>query len=158
MPVPSDIDTPDDDAPDPAGLASAAEEAADAAIPRCYPNAAQWVAEWLVLHYGRDNPGFRWCRRWWDHPEAAARLEALWQAWETARADEDDPAAMSSWWLEHADPHMQLLGSEAGPFAQCDATSGAHHAPATLPVVSPPDGMYRGWDHPEENPEHEEAT
>ncbi|ASU79156.1 hypothetical protein CDG81_13635 [Actinopolyspora erythraea] len=32
----------------------------------------------------------------------------------------DSPAAMNSWWLQHADPHLALLTNmERSPFAEC---------------------------------------
>lgn len=138
--------------------ANAAEEPADLADeaeareqPRgpLYPNAAAWVEGFLTLHYARRNPGFRWCAYWWQHVEAASRLEALWQAWEQARLS-DDFSAISHWWLEHCDPQMAMLTAATGPFAQCDAIQERHALPERLAVVSPPEGMYRGWDHPEE--------
>lgn len=133
-----------------ADVAADAEAADNGTIPPAYPNAAAWVEGWLLEHYRRDTPGFRWCRYWWDHAEAASRLEALWQAWEAARANEDDVAAISAWWLQHCDPTMTLLSSPAGPFLHCDPATGEHHQPNKLPVAEPPEGMYRDWDHPEE--------
>lgn len=132
-------------------IAAAAEQAADAVPSTRYPNAADWVEGWLLEHYRRDTPGFRWCCYWWDHAEAASRLEALWQAWEAARAT-NDVSAMSHWWLNHCDPHMAILSSSTGPFLHCDPATGEHHQPNKLPVVAPPEGMYRDWSHPEEAP------
>lgn len=64
-----------------------------------------------------------WCPRWWEHPEAGARLSALWLAWEHLR---HDPAlGMSTWWLHHADPHLRvLLDPDMGPFASCSPKDG----------------------------------
>ncbi len=49
-----------------------------------YPTLPQWVDEWLLPVYRRSVSGHRraWCPQWWQHPEAVARLEALWRAWE----------------------------------------------------------------------------
>lgn len=135
---------------DPAEVAGQAEAADRAAVTTAYPNAAAWVEGWLLEHYRRDIPGFYWCRYWWRHAEAASRLEALWQAWEAARADDEDVAAISTWWLQHCDPQMAVLASRSGPFLHCDPATDEHRLPSRLPVASPPEGMYRSWDHPEE--------
>ncbi|MFF5934589.1 DUF4913 domain-containing protein [Streptomyces sp. NPDC012508] len=68
-----------------------------------------------------------WCPRWWEHPEAGARLTALWLAWEHLR---HDPAlGMSTWWLHHADPHLRvLMDTDLGPFAACSPKVGGHTA------------------------------
>jgi hypothetical protein len=64
-----------------------------------------------------------WCASWWAHPEAVARLTALWRAWEALRLE---PATgMSNWWTLHFDPHMRVvLDAERGPFASY--TRGQH--------------------------------
>jgi hypothetical protein len=49
---------------------------------------------------------------WWGHPEAVARLTALWRAWEVLRLD---PATgMSNWWTLHFDPHMPYCSMPSG--------------------------------------------
>lgn len=64
-----------------------------------------------------------WCPRWWEHPEAGARLTALWQTWEHLR--HDSALGMSTWWLHHADPHLRaLMDPDHGPFAACSPKDG----------------------------------
>jgi hypothetical protein len=36
---------------------------------------------------GPGNAGFRWAASWWEYPEALARIDALWRAWEHLRLD-----------------------------------------------------------------------
>jgi hypothetical protein len=86
-----------------------------------------------------------WCPEWWRHPEAIARLAALWRAFEYLSTD---PAmGMSTWWLGHADPHLRsLMDPEFGPFALCDPREG--HNPRELeglPLVESPPEL---WNHP----------
>ena len=57
----------------------------------------------------RPNASFRWAARWRDYPEALARIDALWRAWEHLRLDE--ATGSSTWWIEHADHHMPILMS-----------------------------------------------
>lgn len=86
-----------------------------------YPDSVTWVHEWLYV-YSPKPPV--WCFQWAEHhPPAAARLHALWEAWEIAQAD--GPPAMSSWWVYHFDAHMAALTSPRGVFAACQ--SGHRH-------------------------------
>lgn len=86
-----------------------------------------------------------WCPEWWRHPEAIARLAALWRAFEYLSTDPG--LGMSTWWLGHADPHLRsLMDPEFGPFAVCDPREG--HNPrelSGLPLVASPPEL---WDHP----------
>jgi hypothetical protein len=116
-----------------------------------YANAAEWVEHYLLPHFARNPMTIKWCAYWWEHAEAASRLEALWQAWEAARVSTDGDA-VSNWWLQHADPHMTALFSDQGTFNRCDYQTGTHRVFDTLPVAPPPEGMYRSRDHPEEQP------
>lgn len=142
---------------DTADMAEAAEHASDRAAATQYPNAAAWVHRWLLTHYRRPNVGIRWCQYWFEHAEAASRLEALWQAWEATRADEEDFAAVSDWWLNHCDRHMDVLLDESGPFQHCNYRTGEHWLQEPLVVADPPEGMYRDWDHPEERAAYDRA-
>lgn len=103
-----------------------------------YPDVEAFVTAWLSTTYRRvvDGPARTWCPRWWAHPEAVSRLEALWRAWEHLRLD---PAlGMSLWWREHADVHMPVLMSEeAGPFKGCTIERG-HHGSRLAPLVLEP--------------------
>jgi hypothetical protein len=59
-----------------------------------------------------------WCPRWWDHPEAVERLEALWEAWELGRIG--GGTWKSAWWVTHADRHLpRLCHPDTGPFGHC---------------------------------------
>ncbi|MFC7535725.1 DUF4913 domain-containing protein, partial [Actinoplanes sp. GCM10030250] len=80
-----------------------------------------WVTGALSRLYARqvtDTPEATWCPEWWQHPEAVARLNVLMATFMTAASD-DDPVAMSAWWLDHADPHMSRLFDPRGVFKGC---------------------------------------
>jgi hypothetical protein len=70
-------------------------------------------------------------------------MEAIWRAWEHLRLE---PAlGVSTWWLNHADPHMRALMDKEGPFKKC-AYDG-HKPPRTpglaaLPHVVPEAGIF----------------
>ncbi|MBF4592073.1 DUF4913 domain-containing protein [Curtobacterium sp. VKM Ac-1395] len=100
----------------------------------------EFVRDFLVTQYRREiSPmsQFRWDARWWLHPEAVSRLEALWRAWEHLR---NDPATgMSVWWRDHADHHMGVLLSADGPFGK---TSDTTEPGAPLPYAPPPPALY----------------
>lgn len=103
---------------------------------------AAFVEEYLaaILRRRVDGRALTWCARWWEHPEAIARLAALWRAFEYLSVD---PAlGMSTWWLHHADPHLAvLLDPERGPFAGC-APDGTHHVAHPGLVLEPvPEGL-----------------
>jgi hypothetical protein len=105
-----------------------------------YGSTDEFVREFLVVSYRREvspKGDFRWDPRWWMHPEAVARLDALWRAWEHFR---HDPATgMSVWWRDHADHHMSVLLSPIGPFAK---TSGTTDPGDPLPYAPPPPALY----------------
>lgn len=86
---------------------------------RVFPDAGTWVAEWLVPTIHRPmKAGVVWCPQWWRHLEAVARLDALWRAWETARAGGGDGPSL--WWTMHFENHWAALtDSTRGPFAAC---------------------------------------
>ncbi|WP_349627309.1 DUF4913 domain-containing protein [Arthrobacter sp. C9C5] len=85
-----------------------------------YSNAVEFFADLMAQSYVREvNEGatFAWCPEWYKHPEALIRMEALWRAWEHLRLE---PAlGVSTWWLNHADPHMRVLMDKEGPFKKC---------------------------------------
>lgn len=74
-----------------------------------------------VLPNWRHRPSQgHWCATWWQHGEAIARLEAVWEAFEVMRLE---PApALSTWWRDHLDVHMRALTSVDGTFAGCSAS------------------------------------
>jgi hypothetical protein len=97
-----------------------------------------WVEEWLVANVERrvdrlgTGRGALWCPRWWDHPEAHGRLEALWREWETAFVTD----TLAAWWLEF-DLHWNVLTDEDGPFGDCRPESHVQYGPLE---VAPVDG------------------
>jgi hypothetical protein len=110
-----------------------------------YSSAVEFFADLLAQSYVREvNEGaaFAWCPEWYKHPEALIRMEAVWRAWEHLRLE---PAlGVSTWWLNHADPHMRILMDKEGPFKKC-AYDG-HKTPApdrtALPHKSPEAGIF----------------
>jgi hypothetical protein len=95
-----------------------------------------FVTGYLLRMYRRAVSGndATWCREWWRHPEAIARLDALWRAWEYLRLD---PATgMSVWLRDHCDFHMRVLLSGDGPFKGC--TPEKHGARPLQPLASDP--------------------
>jgi len=102
----------------------------------------QFVTGWVMPFYVRDTANAVWCRQWWAHPEAALRLEALWEAYEGARASKDG-GAFAAWWRTEADHHLPLLYSPGeGPFRECDARAGTHTPQTPQPVDPAPRGTY----------------
>ncbi|MFJ6028759.1 DUF4913 domain-containing protein [Pseudarthrobacter sp. NPDC092424] len=118
----------------------------EAAAELVYDNAIEFFAELLAPSYVRDvNEGaeLAWCPEWYKHPEALIRMEAMWRSWEHLRLE---PAlGMSSWWLNHADPHMRVLMDTKGPFKKCahDNRHVARSADKTaLPHAVPERGIF----------------
>ncbi len=122
--------------------------AAGGPTPTMYPDVAAWVGDFLVVVYARPvdtqnrQQTFHWCRRWWTHPEALDRLEALWRAWEALRLDPGTGPAI--WWKDYADPAMRALLDEHGPFGKC--RNGLHVTPdklvPPLPVDHPDPALF----------------
>ncbi|MDO1481791.1 DUF4913 domain-containing protein [Rhodococcus ruber] len=86
-----------------------------------YTNVVEFVHGFFLPVIRRrisDNDGgLSWDARWWAYPEVVARLTALHQAWEEARAS-DSMSAMSSWWIQHLEPHLRvILDGDTGPMA-----------------------------------------
>jgi hypothetical protein len=98
-----------------------------------------FVSHFLSLVTERRTGGpVVWCPSWWSHPEAVARLTALWRAWEALRLEA--ATGMSNWWTLHFDPHMRvILDGERGPFAACGR---GHQAgkPGPLSLDEPAEG------------------
>ncbi|WP_223836023.1 DUF4913 domain-containing protein [Streptomyces venezuelae] len=94
-----------------------------------------FVTDYLAVMIRRplDGTSATWCPHWWEHPEAGARLSALWLAWEHLR---HDPAlGMTTWWIHHADPHLKvLMDPRQGPFAACSPEGHAREPLGPLPV------------------------
>jgi hypothetical protein len=111
-----------------------------------YSSAVEFFAELLAPSYVREvNEGAQlaWCPEWYKHPEALIRMESIWRAWEHLRLE---PAlGVSTWFLNHADPHMRVLMDKEGPFKKC-AYDG-HQPPrtprlASLPHTEPEAGIF----------------
>ena len=115
-----------------------------------FPDLESWVHEFFVLTFGRYAEQGRWCPRWWDHPEAVLRLDALWRTWEAASLD---PVHGVADWIHHRlDHNLAELFSVDGPFALC--AEGRHVPTPVLPVSPPPDNFgtppRRWWEVPDE--------
>ncbi|MEU9041455.1 MULTISPECIES: DUF4913 domain-containing protein [unclassified Kitasatospora] len=92
-----------------------------------------WVDEIFTKIYGPETTaGKPWCPRWKEHPEAVARLHALWLAWQAAIDPESGAAGPSSWQRDHLEPALMKLRSADGPFAAC-TSSGGHISHRLLP-------------------------
>lgn len=86
-----------------------------------YSTLEEWIDDWLAPNVLRPGGlGGAWCAQWWAHPEAAARLEALWMAWEAARTEGGE--ALSRWWTVDWASHWKALSSKTGTFNSCSAT------------------------------------
>jgi len=123
----------DNDAPDGHDIDDEYDEADDAAdedtdeldTPAAkqpkFAHVVDWVEGFFIPVIRRrisDNDGgLSWDPRWWAYPEVVARLTALHQAWEEARAS-DSMSAMSSLWIQHLEPHLRvILDGDTGPMA-----------------------------------------
>ncbi len=139
-----DDDTPPDEGAEPEpGLGPAeAEQGEELGADPQFETVEQFVTGWVMPFYVRDTANAVWCRQWWAHPEAGLRLEALWEAYEGARASKDG-GAFAAWWRLEADHHLPLLYSPGeGPFRECDARAGTHTPQTPQPVDPAPRGTY----------------
>lgn len=106
-----------------------------------YGSADEFMRERLRFMYSRrvgpGNASYRWSARWWEHPEALARIDALWRAWEHLRLD--GATGSSAWWIEHADHHMPILMSPEGPFAKSEDKNSPGEP---LPYAPPPPDLF----------------
>jgi hypothetical protein len=111
-----------------------------------YANPIEFFADLLGPSYVREVNGgseFVWCPQWYKHVEALTRVEALWRAWEHLRLD--GALGISTWWINHADPHMSILMAPNGPFKKC--IYDGHKERTTpellsLPHLDPSEGLY----------------
>lgn len=88
-----------------------------------FESVEDWVAGYFLPMFRRPVGGeFRWCPRWWAHPEAVSRLTALWRSWEAFRLE--PTSGISDWYAGHLDHHLPILLGSRGPFFQCDPVSG----------------------------------
>ena len=119
----------------------AGQDSAAGDTPRLYYGSTnEFVRDYLRHVYKRKINGTHtfWSPRWWTSDEAIARLEALWLAWEHLRLDET--TGPSVWWRDHADHHMAVLMSSAGPFSKETSVSASVLDP--LPHEEPPEALF----------------
>lgn len=81
---------------------------------------SDWVNYLFLPVYGREISTSRpWCAQWHEHPEAVARLHALWLAWQQFTDTEAGLSGPSTWHRDHLDPTLVHLRAPDGPFAAC---------------------------------------
>ncbi|MBO0982587.1 DUF4913 domain-containing protein [Rathayibacter sp. SD072] len=107
-----------------------------------YGSVDEWLRKYWRFTYRRrvsakgQGTG-RWKAEWWNTDEAVQRLEALWRGWEAARLDPG--LGTSTWWINHAAPHMTALLAVDGPFA--DAKD-ENNVGDPLPYKRPPKHLF----------------
>lgn len=82
-----------------------------------YPNLDTWVDEVFARLAARHQA--RWCPRWDQHFEAAARLDLLWHTWEASHTQPPDYRGRDEWARVVFDHHTPWLLDREGPFAGC---------------------------------------
>ncbi|MER7484550.1 DUF4913 domain-containing protein [Streptomyces sp. NPDC126497] len=81
---------------------------------------SDWVNHLFLPVYGREISTSRpWCAQWHEHPEAVARLHALWLAWQQFTDAEAGLSGPSTWHRDHLDQTLAHLRAPDGPFAAC---------------------------------------
>jgi len=101
---------------------------------------SNWVNHLLLPVYGREITAHHpWCHQWHEHPEAVARLHALWLAWQQFTTVEAGLAGPSTWHRDYLDPTWLQLRAADGPFAACTTSANRPHhrllpAPASEPA------------------------
>lgn len=112
--------------------AATAEEPASVFILALAPKAyaeelaalTNWVHNLLLPVYGREITTSRpWCRQWQEHPEAIARLHALWLAWQQLTDLQAGLTGPSTWHRDHLDPALLQLRAPDGPFGACTTSA-----------------------------------
>ncbi|MFG3363534.1 DUF4913 domain-containing protein [Streptomyces sp. NPDC048156] len=89
---------------------------------------ANWVHALLLPVYGREiTTGRPWCRQWQEHPEAVARLHALWLAWQQLTDAQAGLTGPSTWHRDHLDPALLQLRTPDGPFGACTTSAARPH-------------------------------
>ncbi|MCD0485231.1 DUF4913 domain-containing protein [Streptacidiphilus sp. ASG 303] len=82
-----------------------------------------WVTHVLLPAYGREISSTRpWCAQWYEHPEAVARLHALWLAWQQLTDAEAGLSGPATWHRDHLDHTLLQLRAPDGPFAACSTS------------------------------------
>lgn len=81
---------------------------------------SDWVNYLFLPVYGREISTTRpWCDQWHEHPEAVARLHALWLTWQQLTDAEAGLSGPSTWHRDHLDQALVHLRAPDGPFAAC---------------------------------------
>ncbi|MCI0687614.1 MAG: DUF4913 domain-containing protein [Sporichthyaceae bacterium] len=98
----------------------------------------EWVRNVLAPVYrcGEDvGPDPPWCHLWWEHPEAVARLYALWMAWQDLALTSAGP---SHWHRDHLAPALTALRDPRGTFARCTThPDKPRHTKSPMPPLTP---------------------
>lgn len=117
----------------------AAKDAPAKRVP-LFHNPEQFVEKFLSpLICRRLGGAYTWCPEWWSHAEGILRITAMWETWEHFR--HEGALGMSSWLLQHADPHLAVLMSkDGGPFSGCRPDK--HSALEPLPHTPAPAGLW----------------
>ncbi|MFD8916037.1 DUF4913 domain-containing protein [Streptomyces sp. NPDC059575] len=85
---------------------------------------SDWVNYLFLPVYGREISTTRpWCAQWHEHPEAVARLHALWLAWQQFTDVEAGLSGPSTWHRDHLDQTLVHLRAPDGPFAACTTSA-----------------------------------
>lgn len=95
-----------------------------------FPTLEAWMDGYFFPVFQRPLGAYRWCPKWWAHPEAVTRFTALWRTWESYRLDPN--SGISDWLRDHLDLHLAMLLDQRGPFYQCDP-AGGHVPPREMP-------------------------
>ncbi|WP_432198582.1 DUF4913 domain-containing protein [Streptomyces sp. bgisy027] len=87
-----------------------------------------WVHNLLLPVYGREiTTGRPWCHQWQEHPEAVARLHALWLVWQQLTDVQAGLTGPSTWHRDHLDPALLQLRTPDGPFGACTTNAARPH-------------------------------
>ena len=97
---------------------------------------SDWVNYLFLPVYGREISTSRpWCAQWHEHPEAVARLHALWLAWQQLTDAEAGLSGPSVWHRDHLDQTLVHLRAPDGPFAACTTSpTRPNHRVLTTPA------------------------
>lgn len=93
------------------------QSSAPSSDPYQYPDLDTWVDEVFARLAARHQA--RWCTRWAQHFEAAARLDLLWRTWEASHTQPPDYRGRDEWARVIFDHHTPWLLDREGPFAGC---------------------------------------
>lgn len=120
---------------------------------RYFPGLPQFVNLWLLPTFRRPLSAlgmadWHWCPRWAEHAEAWLVFGALWDQWETNRAQR---LGMVEFTRDVLEMLPTLCGSD-GPFTRCriapteDGFSVQRHLQVPVaPAVPAPEGWWYGW-------------